>query len=183
MQPCRIQWNLIYLALLSAVTAHAMFGRTSSFSFRICCSGDFISFPRCSEMNYIMHSTKGGRKAKERRGKHKTGSDRGEKNALAEIGGCGHEQLAIESFLSCILFQVYLEFAAKGAWVVGAPWHSVSVDESVNLQKKVGDASTSAWSLWWRNLGRSDLSGPLHTCACGKHNMNPATFRLTAQRV
>lgn len=105
------------------------------------------------------------------------------KNALAEIGGCGHEQLAIESFLSCILFQVYLEFAAKGAWVVGAPWHSVSVDESVNLQKKVGDASTSAWSLWWRNLGRSDLSGPLHTCACGKHNMNPATFRLTAQRV
>lgn len=86
-------------------------------------------------------------------------------------------------FLSRILFQVYLEFAAKGAWVVGAPWCSVSVDESVNLQKKVGDASTSAWSLWWRNLGPSDLSGPLHTCACGKHNINPTTFRLTAQRV
>lgn len=183
MQPCRIQWNLIYLALLSAVTAHAMFGRTSSFSFRICCSGDFISFPRCSEMNYIMHSTKGGRKAKERRGKHKTGSDRGEKKHFGRnwwmwAWATGHRVL-----LSCILFQVYLEFAAKGAWVVGAPWHSVSVDESVNLQKKVGDASTSAWSLWWRNLGRSDLSGPLHTCACGKHNMNPATFRLTAQRV
>lgn len=80
-------------------------------------------------MNYIMHSTKGGRKAKERWGKHKTGSDRGGKNALAEIGGCGHEQLAIESFLSCILFQVYLEFTAKGAWVVGAPWHSGIVSE------------------------------------------------------
>lgn len=103
-------------------------------------------------MNYIMHSTKGGRKAKERRGKHKTGSDRGGKNALAEIGGCGHEQLAIESFLSCILFQVYLEFAAKGAWVVGAPWHSVSVDESVNLQKKVGDVRLEPLMTKFRSL-------------------------------